>query len=291
MQLSRPAALAFASLLTLPAAGCRYFDGAPSDGEEIEPTEEPDVEDPEDPEDPEDELPAAAYEAPVFSDFALMRIDLGGDLVEERNALERQRDVSDYTNFFAGALTAVAGAAIGTAVVGPPSVVLEDTVINGQVSNPSTFVWEFAKTTVIDDTTYDALATYEARWFGWEVSMVVSASGPDIQFTDVLWFDGEMSYNGVIGTWQLYDLDGVETASVDYLQNDQGEYVAVISADAGVLTATVFGSSRLISGTDSNGVTAAVGWDVDSLEGFVSHPDYLGGAVSCWDSSLMNAGC
>jgi len=290
MQLSRPLALFLGSLLTLPAAGCRYFDEAPADAE---PVAEPEVDpgDPEDPEDPSDELPAAAYEAPVFSDFALLRIDLGGGLVEEHDALSHQRDLSDYSNFVAGAVTAAAGIAIGAAVTGPPSLVLEDTVVNGSVSNPSTFVWEFAETTVIDGTTYDAVARYEARWYGWEVAMVVSASGLEVEFTDVVWFDGEMSYNGVVGTWQLYDLDGAETASVDYLQNDQGEFVAVIASDAGYLTATVFGSSRLITGTNASGESAAVGWDADSYEGFVSHPDYLNGAAACWDGALMNSGC
>lgn len=43
----------------------------------------------------------------------------------------KQQDLWHDTNFRAGDITATAGAAIGAAVVGPPSVILYDTEING----------------------------------------------------------------------------------------------------------------------------------------------------------------
>lgn len=59
--------------------------------------------------------------------------------------LSQQRDLSDDTNVMAGDVTATAGAAIGAAVVGPPSAILYDTLTNEVSSNPSTFLWEFDK--------------------------------------------------------------------------------------------------------------------------------------------------
>ncbi len=300
--------LALFALLALPLTGCEW--GAPpalpfGGQAETAPEQDPGVEI-DDGADPADEQLPTDYpwdeaRPPQLDDLALMQLPTGRDITDSADEME-DRDEPEppedsepveggYSSFLVGAASLLVMEAGALVVLAPPSAVLYDTFWNGQVTQTAWNAWEWEKTTVVEETTFVATLSAEITWSGYALDMVVDAYNADGAITDYLWYDGLVSWDGNVGDWTMYDLDGVEIAWYDYALDGPDGDVASLEVALGTLTATVDGDYRQMDFVDTEEQHLTVTWDAVTAEGSVVNPSYNDGDEACWDGDLQNVAC
>lgn len=294
--------LASLTLLALPLAGCDLWflqpqpdlaDARPAAGASARFERAPEQ---------EGQLPPGyPYEEalpPVLDGMALMQFDAGSALIEMADEIEQEEEARDgepvpggYSSFLVGAASLLVMEAGALVVLGPPTLVLQDTFWNGTPSQVAWNAWEWTRTTVVGATTYTATLHATLTWGGYLLEMVVDAQGPEISVQDWTWYDGLVSWDGNAGFWTMYDLGGQQIALYTYLLDTSAGDLAILAVGIGTLTAFSQGDLRSLDFVDGNGAHLTVSWDAVTAEGSVVHPAYNEGALACWDTALQNVAC
>jgi hypothetical protein len=127
--------------------------------------------------------------------------------------------------------------------------------------------------------------------------MRVSATSLGLE--DFLWYVGTAPVGGTTGTWEFFDPASPSTVVGMISWSHPGTLVWTVAFEAmsgpndgDELTYDVNGAARSVSFTDASaGTFAIVQWNATTHAGSITAPNFNGGTMACWDTTLANATC
>lgn len=195
------------------------------------------------------------------------------------------------SNYAAGVIAAWAANVITTSVVLPPAIGI-GLVSQGTITQIDTNVWQAVRTVPLGG--QDVTGTFTVAWvgIGWLAEMRLTTA--DGAWTDDVWFNGFLGFEGGVGWWDLYDR-GALVGVVEWLADGQGNaqigLAAVAGEHAGSALGYVFAASGFARIDATDGATHAWVQVNPDHSGEISHPQHAGGVRSCWAPDFTNSAC
>lgn len=216
----------------------------------------------------------------------LMDFDGSAITAHSDEAVERT-----FRNFTAAVVGVTAADLVTASVLAPPAVAIGITS-QGDIQQLAPNVWQATNSLQLaDGSTVSGELTVTWVAAGWISEMRYSTD----DVTDALWFNGFLSYQGALGWWDLYDVDGTHAGVVEWATNGiDGEFgmMALSGEHAGdYLIYTALADHYRIDHHDES--TLEDSW-IDltpSLAGSVRLPTYNAGAEACWDITFNDVDC
>jgi hypothetical protein len=158
-----------------------------------------------------------------------------------------------------------------------------------------TWIWEYSYSFEGESMTMRVTAQSTNLTQNWELTY--SYSGQEHEdFTNALLLSAQVYQDGSGGSWQFhdmfetdadpiyqvdYELDNGLTTLVDLYYDENGERF-LFESDGTISTLRWWANSDIES---------ELGWNNDTLEGYIESPDYNDGLKTCWDSNFQNTEC
>ncbi|MCH8556889.1 MAG: hypothetical protein LAT84_03660 [Balneolia bacterium] len=159
-----------------------------------------------------------------------------------------------------------------------------------------TWVWEFSQSFEGESFTMRVTAETTSTNRIWELRYSYSGSeGPDVE--NALFMRAEISLNGNIGEWAIYDLfEGQQSTAIvtfDYVIEDDITTMLEMNIPDGDerLLYEVDGQIATLTGFESGSVITTIQWNRDTGSGWIQSDDYNNGAQTCWDENFQTTSC